>query len=273
MEDVDPILEVRDLVVRFGPIRAVDGATLAVPRGSMTALIGPNGAGKSTLFHGITGVHRPAAGEVRFGAEPRVSEVCTGEPPDRLFRRGLAHTFQLPRPFPRMSVLDNMLLAPIAQTGETLLGALLQPRVVRREEAANAERAAELLDFVTLGAHADCAAAELSGGQCKLLELARVLMREPALVLLDEPAAGVSPALVDVLADKLAALNAGGTSVLVIEHDMEFVARLCHPVIAMHRGKVVFEGSASEARRDPVLLEAWLGGAPPPAPPPETATA
>ncbi len=249
-----PIIEIRGLTTAFGELRAVDDVSVEVGEGTVTGLIGPNGAGKTTLFHSIVGVARPRRGEIRFHGE-RIDGLA----PDAVFRRGLAHTFQIPRPFPQMSVLENLMLAPAGQTGESFLAALLQPGRVAREEAEIRSRALELLEFTTLASLAGVPAGELSGGQMKLLELARVLMNEPRAILLDEPTAGVNPALTRVLADRIRALNRRGVTFFVIEHDMEFVMRHCDPIVGMGAGKVIFEGGAEAARGDPVLLDAYLG--------------
>ena len=241
------ILSTRNLTRDFGPFRAVDSVDLNIREGSITGLIGPNGAGKSTLFNVLTGMLTLRGRDV------------TGQAPDRLFAQGLGRTFQIPRPFARMSVLENVMLAPMNQLGERLWGPILQPAKIRAEEAAIRERALEVLEFVTLDTLADQAAAEISGGQRKLLELARVLMGDPAVILLDEPAAGVNPTLTRVLIEKIEELNRGGKTFVIIEHDMDFVMQHCEPVIALAQGRVVFQGTAAEAQANPVLLDAYLG--------------
>ncbi|SMX36829.1 ABC transporter ATP-binding protein [Maliponia aquimaris] len=238
----------------FGALKAVDGVSIKVRAGTITGLIGPNGAGKSTLFNLLAGVLPPDAGRVTLGGED-----VTRLAPDMRFARGLGRTFQLPRPFARMSVLENVMLAPLAQTGERLVGPLLFPSRVRTEERRIRDRAREVLDFVTLLPLADHAAGKISGGQMKLLELARVLMGDPRVILLDEPAAGVNPVLTQVLIGKIEELNAAGKTFVIIEHDMDFVMRHCDPVIAMAEGRVIFEGTAEAARANPALLDAYLG--------------
>ena len=250
----DGLLTTRGLTRDFGPFRAVDDVSLTVRRGSITGLIGPNGAGKSTLFNLLTGELRPSAGEVRLDGQ----EV-TGLAPDARYAAGLGRTFQIPRPFARMSVLENLMLAPQDQAGERLGGLFLRPGKVRAQEAAFRRKALEVLDFVTLAPLADHPAGKISGGQMKLLELARVLMGDPRLILLDEPAAGVNPTLTGVLIEKIEELNRQGTTFLIIEHDMDFIMRHCDPVIALAEGRVIFEGTADEARANPVLLDAYLG--------------
>ncbi|MDJ1018119.1 MAG: ABC transporter ATP-binding protein [Paracoccaceae bacterium] len=250
----DAILSTDSLSMAFGSLRAVDSVSVDVEKGSITGLIGPNGAGKSTFFNLLTGALKPVSGTVQLdGAD------VTGLSPDRLFALGLGRTFQIPRPFARMSVLENVMLAPNGQTGETVYGAFLSRGAVRAEERAIREKALEVLDFLTLADLADHPAGKISGGQMKLLELARVLMGDPSVILLDEPAAGVHPVLAEVLIEKIGALNAQGRTFVIIEHDMDFVMRHCNPVIAMAEGRIVFEGTPKEAMADRVLVDAYLG--------------
>ncbi|QEW23519.1 Lipopolysaccharide export system ATP-binding protein LptB (plasmid) [Paracoccaceae bacterium] len=250
----DAILQTRGLTRRFGPFTAVDDVSLSVRRGTITGLIGPNGAGKSTLFNLLTGTLAPSAGTVTLKGQD-----VTGLSPDRLFAAGLGRTFQIPRPFAKMSVLENLLLAPQDQVGETVFGAFLAPRRMRAQERQLRDRAREVLDFVTLGALADHPAGKISGGQMKLLELARVLMGDPDLILLDEPAAGVNPTLTGILIGKIEELNRQGKTFVIIEHDMDFIMSHCDPVIALAEGRVIFEGSAAQAQANPQLLDAYLG--------------
>ena len=251
---VEPILSTHGLSRSFGPMRAVDDVSLDIPESAITGLIGPNGAGKSTFFNLLTGALKPDAGTVRLNGQD-----VTGLSPDKLFARGMGRTFQVPRPFARMSVLENVMLAPTGQSGETVTGPFLARARVRDEEQRIRAKALEVLDFVTLGALADHPAGKISGGQMKLLELARVLMGDPALILLDEPAAGVNPVLTETLIGKIQELNRQGTTFVIIEHDMDFVMRHCEPVIALAEGRVVFQGTAEEAMANPVLLDAYLG--------------
>ena len=250
----DAVLSLRGLTRDFGAFRAVDGVSLDIRRGSITGLIGPNGAGKTTLFNMVAGSLRPTAGTVALDGQD-----ITGLAPEALFARGLARTFQIPRPFRRMSVMENVLLPPPGQTGETVLGALFRRGHVAAEEARLRDRARDVLDFVTLAPLADQPAGKISGGQMKLLELARALMGDPKVILLDEPAAGVNPSLTRVLIDRIEELNRRGVTFVVIEHDMDFVMRHCDPVIALAEGQVMFQGTAEEARRNPDLLDAYLG--------------
>lgn len=249
-----PVLELRGLTRDFGPFRAVDGVDLAIAAGSITGLIGPNGAGKTTLFNMVAGALKPSAGRVLLEGRD-----VTGLPAERLFGLGLARTFQIPRPFRRMSVLENLMLAPPGQVGERLGGALFARGRIAAEEARIEARAREVLEFLTLGHLADQEAGGISGGQMKLLELGRALMGEPRVILLDEPAAGVAPALRALMAGKIGELNRRGVSFVVIEHDMDFVMRLCDPVVALAEGRVIFRGPAAEARADAGLVAAYLG--------------
>ncbi|MEM7318667.1 MAG: ABC transporter ATP-binding protein [Pseudomonadota bacterium] len=250
----EDILNVDGLSRSFGPLKAVDQVSLRVRRGSMTGLIGPNGAGKSTLFNLMTGALKPDAGRVYLEGRD-----ATGLPPNQLFARGLGRTFQIPRPFARMSVLENVMLAPPGQIGETIAGPFLHRRHMKDEEYRIRRKALEVLDFVTLGDLADHPAGQISGGQMKLLELARVLMGAPKLILLDEPAAGVNPVLTETLVGKIQDLNRQGTTFIIIEHDMDFVMRHCDPIIALAEGRVIFEGASDEALSNPMLLDAYLG--------------
>ncbi len=250
----DVVLSVQGLSRSFAALKAVDDVSIDIQAGSITGLIGPNGAGKSTLFNLLTGALKPDAGTVRL-----CGQDATGLSPDQLFTRGLGRTFQIPRPFARMSVLENVMLAPTGQVGETISGPFLKRGQMRAEEERIREKAVDVLDFVTLGALADHPAGKISGGQMKLLELARVLMGDPTVILLDEPAAGVNPVLTETLIGKIEELNRRGTTFVIIEHDMDFVMRHCDPVIALAEGRVVFEGTSEEALANPVLLDAYLG--------------
>lgn len=249
-----PLLKMEGVDVRFGAVRAVAGARFVVREGSITGLIGPNGAGKSSLFAAIAGEYALSGGSITLQGE-RID----GLGPEEIFAKGLARTFQIPRPFPEMSVLENLMLAASGQAGERFWGPLLRWGRVRAEEAAIRERAAEILRFITLERLALTPARSLSGGQLKLLELGRVLMGDPAIILLDEPAAGVNPTLTELLIEKIVALNAQGKTFLIIEHDMDLVMRHCDPVVAMADGAVIFEGEAAAAQVDPRLLDAYLG--------------
>lgn len=233
----------------FGGVQALDGCTVDVQAGSITGLIGPNGSGKTTLFNVITGYDRPDAGEV-FYAGRRI----TGSSPQRVFAAGIGRTFQLTRIFPRLTVLENMIVA--AQHS----GGLRNP-LARAGGPADRHRAMELLEFTGIAGHAGKLAGTLSYGQRKLLELSYVLVADPAIVLLDEPAGGVNPSLVNQLADRIRELNGAGKTFLIVEHNMEFVMGLCHHIAVLDYGTIVAAGPPSVIRNDPRVLDAYLGTA------------
>jgi branched-chain amino acid transport system ATP-binding protein len=251
------MLEIRGLVRSFGSMNAVDGVDLTVEQGRITGLIGPNGAGKTTLFNLIAGTLAPTSGDIRFMGDP-----IGGLSPDRIFAKGLARTFQIPRPFPRMSVLENAMLVPLGQSGERFWNNWFRPAEVARQERENRERAFEVLGFCGLSAKLNDPAGTLSGGQQKLLELARVLMIDPKMILLDEPGAGVNPTLMETLIDKILALHARGITFLLIEHNMDLVMRICHPIVVMAQGQVIHRGDAASVQEDPRVLDAYLGDLP-----------
>jgi ABC-type branched-subunit amino acid transport system ATPase component len=248
------MLEFAELVRTFGGLRAVDGATFEVDSGSITALIGPNGAGKTTVFNCATGTLRPDSGRIVFQGR-RLDR----KPPHRIARAGLVRTFQTARPLTRLSVRENVMLAGKAQPGERLTGWLWHPRAARRREELVRRRADELLALVRLDSHADAYAGTLSGGQRKLLDLARALMVDPKLVLLDEPMAGVSPPLRLELLDHIVALRAGGVTFLIVEHDLDFVMQVADVVVVMNEGRVIARGSPDEVQRDDRVVDAYLG--------------
>jgi neutral amino acid transport system ATP-binding protein len=252
---VTELLTVDGLAKRFGGLRAVDGATLSVEEGSITALIGPNGAGKTTLFNLVTGFDRPDSGSVELAGRP-----ITRRPPHAVARAGMMRTFQLTKALAAMTVLDNMLLGARRQPGERLLGLARSPFGWRAREREIHARARELLERVGLEAKAGEYAGTLSGGQRKLLELARLLMAEPRLVLLDEPLAGVNPALGERLLEHVHELRAEhGMTFLFIEHDMQAVMRNAERVIVMAQGRVIASGPPAEVRADARVIDAYLG--------------
>ena len=254
VEPLSTLLEVTEVTKAFGGQRAVDGISFALRRGSITGLIGPNGAGKTTLFNCLSGALKPGSGRVELAGID-----ITGSGPERVFATGMARTFQIPRPFAAMSVLENVMLAPRAQLGERFWANWLQPRAVAAQEARTRAQAMHWLDFVGLAKLAHEPARVLSGGQRKLLELARVMAAQPQLVLLDEPAAGVNPALLALIVGRIEELNAQGVSFLIIEHNMELVSRLCHPVMVMAQGQMLAQGDAATVLNDPRVVEAYLG--------------
>ena len=249
-------LRVEGLVKRFGGVTAVDGASFEVEEGSLTGLIGPNGAGKSTTFNCITGVHEPTAGSVYFKGED-----VTGLEPYRMARKGLVRTFQIARELAEMTVLENLMLAPKGQIGESAIRAAtpgLRGEVIEQEEEIR-ERAWETLDFFEIDHLATEHAGNLSGGQRKLLEMARALMTDPEVVLLDEPLAGVNPTLEEKILDRIHQLREDGYTFLLVEHDMDVIMNNCEHVIVMHQGSVLAEGTGDEIRNDERVIEAYLG--------------
>ena len=248
------VIEAADLVKAFGGLRAVDGMSLSLARGEMVALIGPNGAGKTTMFNLIAGSLQPDAGSIHVGGVD-----VRGEGPERRIGRGVGRTFQIPRPFADMSVLENVLAGAQGQLGERMWMNFLTPGRVAAQEKAAVDKARDLLAFVTLDRLALEPARVLSGGQRKLLELARILMADPQVILLDEPAAGVNPVLLELLIDRIVALNGAGKTILLIEHNMDMVARLCSRAVVMASGRLLAEGPPAEIARDPAVIAAYLG--------------
>ena len=253
----DVALAIDGLVKRFGGITAVDGATFSVEEGSMTGLIGPNGAGKSTTFNCITGVHRPDAGSVTF----RGTDI-TGHPPYEVVDFGLVRTFQIAREMSEMTVLENLMLPAKHQQGEALWRSVT-PGVrsqVEAQERELLERVWETLEFFEIEHIAEVKAGTLSGGQRKLLEMARALMTDPEMLLLDEPFAGVNPTLEKKLLEHIHELREEGYTFLIVEHDMDLIMENCEHVIVMHQGSVLAEGPPSQITSNERVIEAYLGG-------------
>jgi len=240
------LLEVEDLSKHFGGVTAVDACSLSLQPGSITGLIGPNGSGKTTVFNLITGFISRDAGDVRLN-----SRSIAGLGPDRIYSLGIARTFQLARVFPRLTALENMLV-PVRRAG---IRGLFSRGQWNDEKA----RAMEMLTFMDISHVAGALSGSLSYGQRKLLELAAVMMARPQLVLLDEPAGGVNPALLDRIAEHIRQLNAPGVTFLLVEHNMPFVMRLCQDVIVLQRGRVIASGTPTEVRANPAVLDAYLG--------------
>ena len=249
------MIQVHDLHKHFGGFRAVNGASLTIETGSITGLIGPNGAGKSTLFNVIAGVLKPTSGRVTMDGED-----ITGLAPHQLFHKGLLRTFQLAHEFSSMTVRENLMMVPAGQTGETLLSTWLHRGRIREEERALRKKADEVLEFLTISHVADEKAGNLSGGQKKLLELGRTMMVDAKIVFLDEVGAGVNRTLLGTIGDAITRLNKErGYTFCVIEHDMDFIGRLCDPVIVMAAGDVLAQGSADSIMKNEAVIEAYLG--------------
>jgi neutral amino acid transport system ATP-binding protein len=256
VNEASTIFEADGVVKRFGGIHAVDGASMSIKEGSITALIGPNGAGKTTFFNVITGFYRPDAGSALFSGE-RV----LGRPPYVIARMGMVRTFQITKALARMPVIDNMMLAAPDQPGERLFNVIFRPAASRRREREVREEAMELLKTFNLDRLADEYAGTLSGGQRKLLELARALMAKPRFLLLDEPMAGINPTLGRRLLDHMQRLRQEeGVTFLFIEHDMEVVMNHSDRVIVMADGQVIADGEPHEVRADQRVIDAYLGG-------------
>ncbi|GAI34800.1 unnamed protein product, partial [marine sediment metagenome] len=235
------MLEVMNLEKNFGGIKAVDGCSLKVEQGSITGLIGPNGAGKTTLFNLITGFYAPDAGKIWFNGE-----IISGLSPHKIARRALTRTFQIPRELKEMTVLENLMVVPENQVGERIWNSFFRPGVVRRQEREIRDEALGVLEFVELIDLANEYAKNLSSGQKKLLELARTLMAEPKMILLDEPGAGVNPTLMKKLTRNIENLRQRGKTFFLIEHDMDLIMNLCDTVIVMNKGRQLAEGTPGE---------------------------
>ncbi len=242
------LIEVNGIVKAYGGIRALDGCELEVREGEINGLIGPNGSGKTTLFNVITGYERVQEGRVAFKGRD-----ITNSSPDKVFGLGIGRTFQLTRMFPRLTVLENMLVATQREEG------WLRGVTRLAGSASERSRALELLEFVGITRLAYEPAANLSYGQRKLLELASLLVADPDILLLDEPAGGVNPTLINHLADRIQELNAQGKTILVVEHNMEFVMGICSRITVLSQGSTLIAGTPSEVRSDPAVLEAYLG--------------
>jgi branched-chain amino acid transport system ATP-binding protein len=250
------VLEIKDIRKSFGGIQAVDECTFTVQDGFITGLIGPNGAGKTTLFNLITGFYKPDEGKILFQGN-RID----GLPPHQIFRKKICRTFQITREYANMTLLENLMVIPENQLGEKIWNTWFRNKAVRNQEKTLQDKALEILQFVELIHLKDEYAKNLSGGQKKLLELAKTLMADPQLILLDEPGAGVNRTLMKKLGDNIRSLCAErGITFLIIEHDMDLVMTLCNPVIVMSEGRKLSEGTPEEIKHDERVLEAYLGG-------------
>jgi len=249
------MIVVEHLYKNFGGLHAVEDASLTISEGSITGLIGPNGAGKTTLFNIIAGVHKPSAGRVFLNGED-----ITGLAPHDLFHRGLLRTFQIAHEFSSLTVRENLMMVPAGQSGENLVDAWFRPARVRTEEEGIRKKADEVIDFLQIRQVADERAGNLSGGQKKLLELGRTMMVDAKIVFLDEVGAGVNRTLLNTIGDAILRLNKErGYTFCMIEHDMEFISRLCDPVIVMAEGSVLAQGTAEEVKANEMVIEAYLG--------------
>ena len=248
------LLNLSDLHRRFHGVSALSGATLSVEAGTITGLIGPNGAGKTTLFNIVSGLIPPDDGRVEFDGRD-----ISGAKAETITRLGLVRTFQIARGFPRLSVMENLLLYGVGQPGERVADALFRSARARRRERDLIRRAVEIAERLALAQVLDNPAGEISGGQKKLLELGRALMTGPRMILLDEPVAGVNPSLAESLADHLRRLREEGHTLLIIEHDLNMIAKLCDPVIVLAEGRTLTEGRFDRIAADPRVQEAYMG--------------
>ena len=249
------MIKVENLHRHFGGFRAVDGASLEICEGSITGLVGPNGAGKTTLFNVIAGVLPPTSGRVTMAGDD-----ITGMAPHELFHKGLLRTFQIAHEFSSMTVRENLMMVPGGQSGESLWNTWFGRKRIANEERALQAKADEVLEFLTVDHLRDEKAGNLSGGQKKLLELGRTMMVDARIVFLDEVGAGVNRTLLNTIGDAIIRLNKErGYTFCMIEHDMEFIGRLCDPVIVMAEGKVLAEGTIDEIKANEQVIEAYLG--------------
>ncbi len=241
--------------MHFGGIYAVNGTSLNIKKGSITGLIGPNGAGKTTLFNIIAGAYTPTSGRVFLDGED-----ITGLQPHQLFRKGLLRTFQIAHEFSTLTVLENLMMVPADQPGESLLDVWFKPSLVREHEKQVREKAREVIDFLEISHLQNELAGNLSGGQKKLLELGRTMMVDAKIVFLDEVGAGVNRTLLKTIGTSIQRLNRErGYTFCMIEHDMDFISRLCDPVIVMAEGKLLAQGTADEVKANEEVIEAYLG--------------
>ncbi|MBZ0215580.1 MAG: ABC transporter ATP-binding protein [Fimbriimonadaceae bacterium] len=250
------MLKLENLTKSFGGLHAVDNCSLEIEAGRITGLIGPNGAGKTTIFNMIAGAMKPTSGRILFEGRD-----ITGTATHRMFHLGIVRTFQIPHEYGKLTVLENLMVAPTNQDGESLFKAVFTPNAVLKREKEVMKQAEEALEFLTISHLRNELAENLSGGQKKLLELGRTMMTDAKLVLLDEPGAGVNPTLLKKLAEMIRRLKEErGYTFCIVEHDMDMIASLCDPVIVLAEGKVLTQGHMKDVRKDPRVLDAYLGG-------------
>ncbi len=257
MQPDQNILQINNISKYFGGLAAVSNCSLNIKKGSITGVIGPNGSGKTTLFNLIAGNLKPNSGQVMFN-----NEEITSIPSYELFSKGLLRTFQIAHEFTNLTVLENLMMVPGNQSGEKLMTALLNPKLVKKEEEAVKQKAYEVIDFLNLKHLSNELAGNLSGGQKKLLELGRTMMVDAKIVLLDEVGAGVNRTLLKDIGTAIQRLNKEkGYTFCMIEHDMDFIKRMCDPVIVMAEGTVLFEGTPDEVMKNEKVIESYLGRA------------
>ena len=257
MQPDQNILQINNISKYFGGLAAVSNCSLNIKKGSITGVIGPNGSGKTTLFNLIAGNLKPNSGHVMFN-----NEEITSIPSYELFSKGLLRTFQIAHEFTNLTVLENLMMVPGNQSGEKLMTALLNPKLVKKEEEIVKQKAYEVIDFLNLKHLANELAGNLSGGQKKLLELGRTMMVDAKIVLLDEVGAGVNRTLLKDIGTAIQRLNKEkGYTFCMIEHDMDFIKRMCDPVIVMAEGSVLFEGTPDEVMKNEKVIESYLGRA------------
>ncbi len=257
MQPEQNILQINNISKYFGGLAAVSNCSLNIKKGSITGVIGPNGSGKTTLFNLIAGNLKPNSGHVMFN-----NEEITAIPSYELFSKGLLRTFQIAHEFTNLTVLENLMMVPGNQSGEKLMTALLKPKLVKKEEEIVKQKAYEVIDFLNLKHLSNELAGNLSGGQKKLLELGRTMMVDAKIVLLDEVGAGVNRTLLKDIGTAIQRLNKEkGYTFCMIEHDMDFIKRMCDPVIVMAEGSVLFEGTPDEVMKNEKVIESYLGRA------------